>query len=77
MSEKIEEIDDFQSMSEFNRFEEWVEKEIALGSAMEINVSNYYAGINFKERWFKFNETGEIWRLVYPDGPFNGYWGPV
>ncbi|CFR16759.1 MULTISPECIES: hypothetical protein [Yersinia] len=77
MNEKLEEIDDFQSMNEFNRFEKWVENEIALGAASEIEVLGYYAGINFKERWFKFHEAGDIWRLVYPDGPFHGYWGVV
>lgn len=77
MSEKLEEIDDFQSMNEFNRFEKWIENEIIFGSVSEVRVLEYYAGINFKERWFKFHETGEIWRLVYPDGPFHGYWGAV
>ncbi|WP_165463087.1 hypothetical protein [Atlantibacter sp.] len=77
MNNKLEEIDDFQSMNEFNRFEKWIENEVTLGSAVEISVLNYYAGINFKERWFKFIEAGSTWRLVYPDGPFHGYWGAV
>lgn len=77
MSNELEEIDGFQSASEFNRFEQWIENEIMLGSAVEIRMLNYYAGANFKERWFKFNGTGGIWCLVYPDGPFHGYWGAV
>ena len=77
MNKNLEEIKAFQSMSEFSRFESWLDSELNAGSAKEISVNDYYAGINFKERWFTFDLIGETWRLVYPDGPFKGYWGKV
>lgn len=77
MSESLEEISEFQSMSEFSRFEAWLNRELNVGAAKEVFVDDFYAGINFKERWFCFGLIGEVWRLVYPDGPFKGYWGKV
>ncbi len=77
MHKNLEEINKFESMSEFRRFEQWIDKELMLDSAIEVPVLDFFAGKNFKERWFKFESIGEIWRLVYPDGPFNGYWGRV
>ena len=77
MNTNLETIDGFDSRSEFLRFQKWIDQQINNGSAAEIKVKNYYAGVNFEERWFEFNSIGEVWRLVYPDGPFMGYWGRV
>lgn len=77
MDSNLEEIDGFFSLSEFSRFQAWVEEQVALGLAVETPVEDYYAGVNFKERWFKFVSINETWRLVYPDAPFNGYWGQL
>ena len=77
MSANLASIECFQSMSEFLRFEYWISQQISEGAAVEVEVGNYYAGVNFKERWFKFETIAQVWRLVYPDGPFRGYWGQV
>lgn len=78
MNTNLEEIDGFQSLNEFLRFTKWINSELESGSAREIAVQDYYAGVNFEEHWFEFHSIpGEIWRLVYPDGPFKGYWGKV
>lgn len=69
------EIDGFPSNNYFLKFEEFIEKKLEDNTAEEIVVDDYYAGINFKERWFLIE--GKKWRLVYPDPPFLGYWGEV
>ncbi|CNJ57160.1 hypothetical protein HB991_11155 [Yersinia mollaretii] len=71
-----EEINSFQSIGEFNRFQDWLNLQLNDGVITEIPVTAYYASENFHERWFK-KHSGEIWRLVDPDFPFLGYWGPV
>ena len=73
----LEEIASFYSYNEFLKFKTWIEEQVDNGYAKEIKVENYYAGINFQERWFEFDSQGDLWRLVYPDSPFYGYWGRV
>jgi len=70
-----EEIDDFQSYSEFERFVAWIESQVSEKTAVEVPVKDLYAG--FPERWFQCSTSKSVWRLVYPDGPFHGYWGAV
>lgn len=70
-------VDGFYSYADFSRFKAWVEGEIKDGRAVEVPVEDSYAGINFTERWFRFVDSKSIWRLVYPDVPFKGYWGEV
>ena len=41
---------------------------------VEVRYSN--AGL-LKERWYRNTETGEVWRLVEPDYPFQGVWERV
>lgn len=78
MDTNLEEINEFYSLNEFLRFIKWIDSELEFGSAREIAVQDYYAGVNFEEHWFEFNSIpGKKWRLVYPDGPFKGYWGEV
>lgn len=73
----LEEINNFKDLNEFLRFEKWLDEHIDTGNIIEILVQSYYLGINTKERWFKCSLNNELWRLVYPDGPFRGYWGLV
>jgi hypothetical protein len=73
----LEEIHGFVSPGEFSRFVKWIENEVTSGFAREISVNNSYSGLSFNERWFCYNSIGEVWRLVYPDFPFRGYWGKV
>lgn len=77
MNTNLETIDGFESRNEFLRFQTWINQQIDDGSVAEINVDDYYAGVNFEERWFEFKSIGQVWRLVYPDGLFKGYWGQV
>jgi hypothetical protein len=71
-------ITDFQSLSEFNRFVDWIGEEIRSGAAEDVAVAKpYLDGNTFKEKWFRHIESGKIWRLVWPDAPFHGVFEPV
>jgi hypothetical protein len=68
-----EKISDFQSLSEFNRFVEWMADQTKSGAAEEIPVEKTYLGGNtFREKWFRHIASGQIWRVVWPDAPFKG-----
>lgn len=71
-------IDDFARLSEFNRFVAWMNDQVKNGLAEETSVISPYMGATtFKEKWFKHVETGQVWRLVWPDGPFHGIFEKV
>jgi hypothetical protein len=70
-------IESFQSLGEFKRFTDWIESQVTEGIALEVPVKELYAAAGIKERWFQCLSSNSIWRLVYPDGPFHGYWGAV
>ena len=72
-----EEISEFQSYSEFKKFNDWIESQIIEGTALEVSVKDLYAIAGLEERWFQCISSKCVWRLVYPDGPFRGYWGAV
>jgi len=73
-----EEIHSFHSLGEFKRFARYIESQVNDGLAEEVNPDpNYGKGEIYGGRWFKDNETGEVWRLVSPDIPFKGLWEPV
>lgn len=68
-----ESVDDFVSLSEFNCFVAWMNDQIKNGLAVEIPVISPYIGASaFQEKWFKHVESEQVWRLVWPDGPFRG-----
>lgn len=68
-----EAIDDFASLSEFNRLVAWLADQVKEGSTEVAPVTSPYMGATtFKEMWFRHVETGQVWRLVWPDGPFHG-----
>lgn len=71
------EINDFQSLIEFKRFVVWIEQQLNSDFVEEIEAKEFYLSPNNEERWFYCSTNNEIWRLVYPDGPFHGYWGKV
>lgn len=75
MRNNLETIENFHSRGEFIKFENWISEQLNNGNAKEVEVKEYYAGVNFRERWFEFESVAQVWRLVYPDGPFFGYWG--
>ena len=73
-----EEIHGFASLSEYNRFVQYIEKQIKAGFVEEIYPDPKYGrGEIYGGRWFKDIETGEVWRLIAPDVPFKGLWEPV
>lgn len=73
-----EAIEDFHSLAEFERFEDWVAGQIANGNAAEVAVSAPYLDApSFAEKWFKHLRSGQVWRLVWPDGPFTGLFDRV
>lgn len=73
----LSEINGFHSRGEFVRFESWLGEQIKASVCHEIGVQNYFVNPQFTERWFRFTEINEVWRLVNPDPPFTGYWGQV
>jgi hypothetical protein len=72
-----ETIEGFFSLSEYKRFRVWLSNQENHHFIEEIPVGSFYAGANFEEHWFICKQSGSIWRLVAPDAPFKGYWGPV
>jgi hypothetical protein len=68
-----EAIDDFKSLSEFNRFVSWMNEQVATGEAVEVEVAAPYLDApSFTEKWFTHARGGQTWRIVWPDGPFTG-----
>lgn len=68
-----ERIDDFRSRGEFERLESWLDSQAASGEAEEVAVTMPYIDApSFTEKWFKHVESGDVWRLVWPDPPFTG-----
>ena len=74
---KWEVIDTFSSPGEYRRFCAWLGDQVASGLAEQVAVQDSYAGEMFDEKWFRCKQSGDVWRLVAPDGPFHGYWGAV
>jgi len=71
-------IDDFTSLNEFNRFVAWVNEQVENGSAKEApTLVPYLGGSAFEEKWLIHLESGQTWRLVWPDGPFHGLFEKV
>ena len=72
---KIDEINAFRSISHFESFLIWIEKEKQYGSVKEIK--SFHNGY-FYEKWFKWKYNGQVWKLAYPDpGYFPGFWKKV
>jgi hypothetical protein len=68
-----EKIDDFQALSEFDRFAFWINEQVANGQAVEVAVTApYLDATSFEEKWFSHKGSGQVWRLVWPDFPFTG-----
>ena len=68
-----EKIEGFESYIEYKRFLDWINRQIELHIIEEIPAHARF--MSFNPRWFRCLETGEIWTLIPPDGPFRGYWG--
>ena len=73
-----EEIHGFRSPGEYQRFVRYLEAQVNAGDAAELPADpSYGRGEIYGGRWFKANDTGDVWRLVPPDPPFTGLWEPV
>ncbi|MEK9953476.1 MAG: hypothetical protein VW687_15160, partial [Curvibacter sp.] len=71
-------IDDFRSRDEFDRFHSWISLQVSNGSAQEVRVTKpYINATSFTEKWYMHGDSGAIWRLVWPDGPFTGVFEPI
>ncbi|NKD88810.1 hypothetical protein HEQ72_10925 [Haematospirillum sp. 15-248] len=70
-------VDHFKGPGEYNRFLKWIHMQIANGNMLEVEIQEYYAGPSFDEKWYACKDSGRIWRLVAPQAPFEGFWGPV
>ena len=70
-------INEFTSLGEYMRFCTWLDDQVRNDAVDELSVKDSYAGPYFEERWFRCKTSGEIWRVVAPQDPFHGYWGPV
>ena len=71
-------IEDFRSLSEFDKFVEWMDVQTKSGAAKTEAVGKPYSGATtFHEKWFRHVASGKVWRLVWPDAPFTGIFEPV
>jgi hypothetical protein len=67
-----EEIDNFGSLRERDRFLSWLQIQIANGVAEELTVP---VGTEAGERWFRHIPTGSLWRLISDQNPYGpGFW---
>lgn len=73
-----ETIDDFRSLIEFERFGKWIDEQTVAGEALQVEVIRPYLDAPaFREKWYCHAASGEVWRLVWPDGPFTGLFEQV
>ena len=71
----LEEIREFRSILEFERFLKYIADLVSEGDLIEVSVNDFYAG--FPEKWYQCSGSRHVWRLVYPDFPFKGLWEKV
>ena len=70
-------IDGFRSPSEFERFERWLGEQVDAGQAEAVPVDITWRDANpLFEEWYRCIETGEVWRLLFPDPPSRGAFVP-
>ena len=74
-----EAIHGFQSPSEYKRFCAWLSAQVESGLAEAVPITTPSGDLAFglNEHWYRCKATGEVWRLVDPDVPFRGAWGPL
>jgi hypothetical protein len=73
-----EEIREFESPGEYNRFLQYIESQVRPGVAKELPADpSYQRGMLYGGRWFQDSESLAVWRLISPNPPFYGLWEPV
>lgn len=77
----LNEIKEFSSYSEFERFVEYLACRLSENEIEEIEPKEYYHGKSSfglnGDRWFKESLSGDVWRLIPPDYPFKGFFENV
>ncbi|ALK95000.1 hypothetical protein AB595_00680 [Massilia sp. WF1] len=73
-----EQVDGFVSLAEFRSFERWMLGQVSGGLARQVPVADPYrhdgrdAGLIPAEVWYLHLQSREVWRLVWPEPPFDG-----
>ena len=69
-----EEIDGFVSLVEFRSFERWMTGQVSGGLARQVPVASPYRHEErgLAEVWYVHLVSREVWRLVWPEPPFQG-----
>jgi hypothetical protein len=79
--EWLQEIKEFSSITEYDRFKKYLSERLSEGEIEEIEPKEYYQEKNLwgenKDRWFKDCSSKGVWRLVPPDFPFKGFFEKV
>lgn len=79
--EWLQEIKEFSSITEYDRFIKYLSERLYEGEIEEIEPIEYYHGKKpwgeNKDRWFKDCSSESVWRLVPPDFPFKGFFEKV
>jgi hypothetical protein len=73
-----EAIDGFGSPGEFERFQGWIAGQVESGSAERVPVDAGFKDANpMFEEWYRCVDSGQVWRLLFPDPPSRGSFVPV
>ena len=71
-----EEVDGFVSLVEFRSFERWMIGQVSGGLARQVPVASPYRhddeALVLVEVWYLHLMSREVWRLVWPEPPFDG-----
>jgi hypothetical protein len=69
-----EEVDGFVSLVEFRSFERWMTGQVSAGMARQVPVAAPYRHdeLVLVEVWYVHLTSREVWRLVWPEPPFDG-----
>lgn len=74
-----EPIHGFNRPGEFERFCNRIDSQVEAGMVEKLPKEaikcEMYPGL--QEIWYRCRETGAVWRLVWPDFPFRGWWDDV
>ena len=72
-----ESIDRFHNLVEFRSLERWIAGQVSAGMARQVPVGQAYvvhvaAQVDLMEVWYMHVMSREVWRLVWPEPPFDG-----
>ncbi|MFC4423196.1 hypothetical protein [Cupriavidus pampae] len=69
----------FESPDEYRRFCSWLMAQVDAGlvEIEQVTASSDDLISGLEEHWYRCKESGETWRVVAPEAPFRGFWGPI